>query len=69
MGSHDPRAERESWLMGKVCDLCRGMKLIYHPCSRLRAALGAPLIRDTDGSRCNGSIDGFGYDDDTDIPR
>jgi hypothetical protein len=21
--------------------------MIYHPCSRLRAALGAPLIRDT----------------------
>jgi hypothetical protein len=46
--------------MGKVCDLCRGMKLIYQSCSRLREALGAPLIRDTDGSRCYGSIYGFG---------
>jgi hypothetical protein len=26
MGSHDPRAKRESWLMGKVCDLCRGFE-------------------------------------------
>jgi hypothetical protein len=26
MGSHDPRAERESRLMGKVCDLCRGLE-------------------------------------------
>jgi hypothetical protein len=36
------------------------MKLIYQPCSRLRAALGSSLIRDTDGSRYNGSIYGFG---------
>jgi hypothetical protein len=55
--------------MGKVCDLCRGMKLIYQPCSRLRAALGAPLFRDTNGSRCYGSIYGFGYDDDNDVSR
>jgi hypothetical protein len=33
--------------MGKVCVLYRGMELIYQPCSRLRAALEAPLIRDT----------------------
>ena len=26
MGSHDPRAKRESRLMGKVCDLCRGLE-------------------------------------------
>jgi hypothetical protein len=45
--------------MGKVCDLCRGMKLIYQSCSRLRAALGASLIRDTDSLRCYGSIYGF----------
>jgi hypothetical protein len=31
--------------------------------------LGAPLIRDTDGSRYYGSIYGFGYDDDNDVPR
>jgi hypothetical protein len=46
--------------VGKVCDLCRGMKLIYQSCSRLRAALGSSLIRDTDGSRYNGSIYYFG---------
>jgi hypothetical protein len=27
------------------------VKLVYQPCSRLRAALGSSLIRDTDGSR------------------
>jgi hypothetical protein len=37
------------------------MKLIYQLCSRLRAALGSSLIRDTDGSRRCGSIYGFGY--------
>jgi hypothetical protein len=36
------------------------MKLIYQPCSQLWAALGSYLIRDTDGSRCYGSIYGFG---------
>jgi hypothetical protein len=36
------------------------MKLIYQPCSRLRAALGSSLIRDTDGSIYNGSIYDFG---------
>jgi hypothetical protein len=36
------------------------MKLIYQPCSRLRAALGSSLIRDTDGSRYNDIIYGFG---------
>jgi hypothetical protein len=55
--------------VGKVCDLCRGMKLIYQSCSWLRAALGALLIRDTDGLRHNGSIDGLGYDDDNDVPQ
>jgi hypothetical protein len=35
----------------------------------LRAALGAPLISDIDGSRYNGSIYGFGYDNDNDGPR
>jgi hypothetical protein len=53
--------------MGKVCDLCREMKLIYQPCSRLRATLGALLIRDTmvgvddDGSINDGSHYGFWY--------
>jgi hypothetical protein len=36
------------------------MKLIYQSCTRLRVALGSSLIRDTDGSRCYGSIYGFG---------
>jgi hypothetical protein len=45
------------------------MKLIYQPHLWLRAALGAPLIRDIDGSRYNDSNYGFGYDDDDDVPR
>jgi hypothetical protein len=45
------------------------MKLIYQSCSRLRAALEAPFINDIDGSRFYGSIYGFGYDDDNDVPR
>jgi hypothetical protein len=36
------------------------VELIYQPCSRLRAALGSSLIRDTDGSIYNGSSYGFG---------
>ena len=40
--------------------LQRVVKLIYQPCSRLRAALGSSLIRDTNGSRYNGSIYDFG---------
>jgi hypothetical protein len=60
MESSSLRAERESWLVGKVCDLYRGMKLIYQSCSRLWEALGSSLIRDTDGSRYNGFIYGFG---------
>jgi hypothetical protein len=46
--------------VGKVCDLCRGMKLIYQSCTRLRAALGSSLIRDANDLRYNGSIYGFG---------
>jgi hypothetical protein len=34
-----------------VQPLQRVVKLIYQPCSRLRATLGSSLIRDTDGSR------------------
>jgi hypothetical protein len=45
------------------------MKLIYQPCSRLRADLASSLIRDTYDLRYNGYIDGFGYDDDNDVPR
>jgi hypothetical protein len=46
--------------VGKVCDLCRGMKLIYQSCTRLRAALGSSVIRDANDLRYNGSIYGFG---------
>jgi hypothetical protein len=60
MGSSALRVERESRLVGKVCNLFRGMKLKYQPCSRLRAALGSSLIRDIDDLRYNDSIDGFG---------
>ena len=40
--------------------LQRVVKLVYQPCSRLRAALGSSLIRDTTGLRLNGSINVFG---------
>jgi hypothetical protein len=60
MGSIALRAERESQLVGKVCNLYRGKKQIYQSCSRLRAALGSSFIRDTYGLRYNSSIDGFG---------
>jgi hypothetical protein len=63
------QAGKGSRLMGKVCDICSGMKLIYQPCSRLRAALGSSLIRYTDDLRYNGSINDFGYDDDNDVSR
>ncbi len=36
------------------------MKLIYQPCSRLRAALGSSLIRDTYDLRYNDYVYGFG---------
>jgi hypothetical protein len=46
--------------MGKVCDLGRGMKLIYQPSSRLRVTLRSSLIRDT----MDYDYDyGFGYDE------
>jgi hypothetical protein len=68
IGSGQPRLERESWLVGEVCNLCRGMKLIYQSCSRLRAALVSSLIRDIAGLRFNGSINGFWFDDNNDVP-
>jgi hypothetical protein len=33
--------------VGKVCNLCRVLELVYQPCSRLRVALGSSLIRRT----------------------
>ena len=47
MESHDLRAERESWLVGKVCDLYRVLETGNQSCSRLRAAVGSSLIRRT----------------------
>jgi hypothetical protein len=68
MGSSVPQAKRESRLVGKVCDLYKGMKPIYQSCSRLRASLGSSLIRDTDGSRYYVlSMDFVTYDDDDSI--
>jgi hypothetical protein len=43
-----------------VRPLQRVVKLIYQSCSRLRAALGSSLIRDTDGLRYNDYVYGFG---------
>jgi hypothetical protein len=59
-GSCKPRLERDhdSWV--KCATSAEGMKLIYQPCSRLRAAMGSSLIRDTDGSRCIDPIYDFG---------
>jgi hypothetical protein len=68
IGSCKPRLERDhsSWV--KCATSAEGMKLIYQPCSRLKAALGSSLIRDTDGSRCYGSINGLWFDGDNDVP-
>jgi hypothetical protein len=63
MESHDLRAEWESRLVGKVCNLYRGMKLIYQSCSRLRATLGSSLIRRTlDTIMMMLNDDGYNYD-------
>jgi hypothetical protein len=59
IGPCKTEARKGSRLMGKVCDLYRGMKLVYQSCSRLRVALGSSLIRDIDDLRYNGSINGF----------
>jgi hypothetical protein len=55
-----PRLERDHGSWVKCVTSAEGMKLIYQSCSRLRAALGSFLIRDTDDMRYNGSIYGFG---------
>jgi hypothetical protein len=47
MGRLEPRAERETRFVGKVCDIFRVLKLVYQSCSQLRAALGSSLIRRT----------------------
>ena len=40
MGSHDPRAKRESRLMGKVCDLCRGLETDISAVLTVKSGLG-----------------------------
>jgi hypothetical protein len=55
MESHDLRAEWESRLVGKVCDLCRGNETDISVVLTVMSGLGI-LFRDTDGSRYNGSI-------------
>jgi hypothetical protein len=47
MGRLEPRAEWESRLVGKVCDLCRVLEIGNQSCSWFRAALGSYLIRRT----------------------
>jgi hypothetical protein len=40
MGSHDPRAERESRLMGKVCNLCRMLETSISVVLTVKSSLG-----------------------------
>jgi hypothetical protein len=40
MGSHDPQAERESQLMGKVCDLYRGLETGISVVLMVKSSLG-----------------------------
>jgi hypothetical protein len=60
IGSCKPRLERDHSSCVKCATSAEGMKLIYQSFSRLRAALGSSLIRDTNDLRYNGFIYGFG---------
>jgi hypothetical protein len=40
MESHDLRAKRESQLMGKVCDLCRGLETDISAVLTVKSGLG-----------------------------
>jgi hypothetical protein len=40
MGRHDPRAEQESWLVGKVCNLCRGLETGISVVLTVKSSLG-----------------------------
>jgi hypothetical protein len=60
MGIISPRAERESRLVGKVCDLCKGLETDISAVLTVMSGLGSSLIRDTDGLRYNDFIYGFG---------
>jgi hypothetical protein len=35
-----PRVERESWLVGKVCDLCRGLETDISAMLTVKSSLG-----------------------------
>ena len=64
MGSHDPRAKRESRLMGKVCDLCRGLETDISAVLTVMSGLGILfdqryLIRD--GWFTDDDDDGYDY--------
>jgi hypothetical protein len=60
MESSSLRAERESRLVGKVCDLYKGNETDISTVLTIKSVLGSSLIRDTDDLRYNGSIYGFG---------
>jgi hypothetical protein len=53
--------------VAKVCNLCRGLENDISVALTVMSGLGSSLIRDTYDPRYNGSIDGFGFDDD--VPR
>jgi hypothetical protein len=53
MESSAPRAERESQLMGKVCDLCKGLEIDILVVLTVKSDLGSSLIRVTNDLRCN----------------
>jgi hypothetical protein len=63
MESHDLRAEWESRLVGKVCNLYRVLETGSQPSSHLRAALGSSLItRTLDTFMMMVNNDGYNYD-------
>jgi hypothetical protein len=50
--------------VGKVCDLYRGLETNISAVLMVMSGLGSSF-----DLRYNGSIDGFGFDDDDDVPR
>jgi hypothetical protein len=65
MESHDLREEWESRLVGKVCDLCRGLETDISAVLTVMSGLGIlwleiHMVQYTDGSIYNGSIYYFG---------
>jgi hypothetical protein len=63
MGSHDLWAEWESWLMGKVCNLCRVLETGISAELTVKAVLGSSLIRRTlDTFMMMFNDDGYNYD-------